>query len=322
MTWICLGRTMSKNRPGTDRQPSLNSHSPSDSATTGLISTWGPSPGLEVVDEEPLLHADLGRGETDTRGVVHRLEHVLGQLHEPTVDLGDLVGALAQHRIADDADGVGGGHGRKGTVTGGVRPGAATTTSPTSPAVALATRARCASTSPTCSLTLAPTGACSPPSRVDPGTKLLLMELPPARDWPEGAVVDVGCGYGPIAVAAGPSLTRTRGVGGRRERAGPRATAANAAAAGVAVSVSPPDEVPDDLRVGLMVSNPPIRIGKAALHDLLEHVARPPDGRRRGVAGGAEAPRRRLPGRLAPGRGHDVERVRSRQGYRILRVRR
>ena len=45
---------------------------------------------------------------------------------------------------------------------------------------------------------------------------------------------------------------------------------ANADAAGLAnVRVVAPEEVPDDLVVHAMWSNPPIRIGKPALHDLL-----------------------------------------------------
>ena len=44
----------------------------------------------------------------------------------------------------------------------------------------------------------------------------------------------------------------------------------NAAANGLAnVTVSEPDAVPDDIAFDAIYSNPPIRIGKDALHDLL-----------------------------------------------------
>ena len=86
-------------------------------------------------------------------------------------------------------------------------------------------------------------------TRVDPGTKLLLMELPPAADWPEGVVVDVGCGYGPIAVTLA-RRSPEREVWAVDVNARARElTSANAAAAGVEIKVSSPDEVPDSLRV-------------------------------------------------------------------------
>jgi 16S rRNA (guanine1207-N2)-methyltransferase len=103
---------------------------------------------------------------------------------------------------------------------------------------------------------------------VDHATRLLLAEAP---DPPtSGRFLDLGCGYGPIA------LTLAR----RRPEAevwaidvNPRAlelTRANAAANGLSnVQVAHPDEVPSDLVFDLIWSNPPIRIGKAAVHDVL-----------------------------------------------------
>ena len=44
--WTSLGRTIGKYRPGIDRQPSSYSHSPRDSAMTGLTMTLGPSSSL------------------------------------------------------------------------------------------------------------------------------------------------------------------------------------------------------------------------------------------------------------------------------------
>ena len=60
----------------------------------------------DLVDEEPLLHADLRRGEPDAGRVVHRLVHRVDELHEAAVDVGDLGRRPLQHRIAEDADGV------------------------------------------------------------------------------------------------------------------------------------------------------------------------------------------------------------------------
>ena len=86
------------------------------------------------------------------------------------------------------------------------------------------------------------------------------------------------------------------------------------------MSVTAPDDVPASVRFETIVSNPPIRIGKAALHDLLEHWLDrlTPTGTAWLVVQkhlGADSLATWL-----TARGHDVERVRSRQGYRILRV--
>src|SRR5436190_984403 len=46
---------------------------------------------------------------------------------------------------------------------------------------------------------------------------------------------------------------------------------ANAEAAGVAnVTVAAPDDVPDGVRFAAIYSNPPVRIGKAAMHEILD----------------------------------------------------
>jgi 16S rRNA (guanine1207-N2)-methyltransferase len=160
------------------------------------------------------------------------------------------------------------------------------------------------------------------PGRVDPGTKLLLTEVPDPADWPDGPVVDLGAGYGPIAITAAlraPDREVWAVEVNERARGLCRS---NAAAAGVTdrVRVAAPADVPDDLRVSMVLSNPPIRIGKGALHELLTTwLGRLTDG---GTAWlvvqkhlGADSLTRWL-----IEQGHEVERTRSRQGYRVLRV--
>jgi 16S rRNA (guanine1207-N2)-methyltransferase len=104
--------------------------------------------------------------------------------------------------------------------------------------------------------------------RLDAGTALLLRAAPapPAA----GDLLDLGCGAGPIAIA----LAR-RAPGARvwaidvNERARDLC-AANAAANGLTnVTVAAPADVPADVRIDVVWSNPPIRIGKPALHALL-----------------------------------------------------
>lgn len=155
------------------------------------------------------------------------------------------------------------------------------------------------------------------PDRVDPGTKLLLSELPALA---HGPVVDLGCGYGPIACTVAlrhPELEVVAVDVNERAR---ELCRLNADRLGAKVRVLDPAEVPASTTVGTIVSNPPIRIGKRALHSLLlDWMARlGPDGSTYLVVNknlGADSLTRWL-----EGRGHDVERLRSRQGYRILRV--
>ncbi len=155
------------------------------------------------------------------------------------------------------------------------------------------------------------------PDRVDPGTKLLLSELPALR---RGPVVDVGCGYGPIACTIArrhPSLEVLAVDVNARARA---LCARNADSLGLEIAVLAPDEVPTGLEVAAIVSNPPIRIGKRALHALLdEWLARlVPDGHAFLVVHknlGADSLQRWL-----REQGREVQRTRSRQGYRVLVV--
>lgn len=105
---------------------------------------------------------------------------------------------------------------------------------------------------------------------VDRGTRTLLLEAPHP---PQGQVdlADVGCGYGPIALTlARRSPAATVWAVEVNDRARDLCRA-NAAAAGLAerVRVVAPEEVPPSLRVAGFWSNPPIRIGKPALHELL-----------------------------------------------------
>ena len=108
----------------------------------------------------------------------------------------------------------------------------------------------------------------------------------------------------------------------RRVRSHSRGRAGRpSAAAGVDnATFCEPDEVPADLRFATIWSNPPIHVGKPALHALLERwLPRLADD---GVAHlvvqrhlGADS--------LATwlgGEGWSVERVASRQGYRVLAV--
>jgi 16S rRNA (guanine1207-N2)-methyltransferase len=156
---------------------------------------------------------------------------------------------------------------------------------------------------------------------IDPGTKYLLLDGPrPAADE-TGELADIGCGYGPIALALARRAPRARVWAidvNERARA---LCAANAAAAGIHnVVVRAPGDVPDDIRFAGIWSNPPIRIGKAALHELLQRWL----GRLAPHGHGVLVVQKHLGSdslaRWLDTQGFAVARLGSRRAYRILDV--
>ncbi|HEX9258547.1 MAG TPA: methyltransferase [Acidimicrobiales bacterium] len=154
---------------------------------------------------------------------------------------------------------------------------------------------------------------------VDAGTKYLLLEAPspPAV----GDVLDLGCGYGPIAVAlARRSPRSTVWAVDVNERA-LALCALNAEAAGVSnVRCLKPDEVPTPVRFAAIYSNPPIRIGKRPLHDVLARwLGRLSEGASAYFVVQKHLGSDSLAAWLAA-EGHPVRRLGSRQAYRLLEV--
>jgi 16S rRNA G1207 methylase RsmC len=156
--------------------------------------------------------------------------------------------------------------------------------------------------------------------RLDPGTAVLLREAPS----PSGErLLDLGCGYGPIACVLATRLPRAQ-VWAVDVNARALALArANAAALGLAdrVHVCTPEQVPGELTFDEIWSNPPIRIGKPALHALLLHwlPRLAPDGAAWLVVAknlGSDSLQRWL-----VEQGFDAVRTTSSRGYRVLQVR-
>ena len=105
------------------------------------------------------------------------------------------------------------------------------------------------------------------PEHLDTGTRLLLDTVP----VPVGTVLDIGCGWGPIALTAALRSPASPVWGIDVNQRALELTRRNAVRVGVSnVTVGLPDEVPDDLRFDTIWSNPPIRVGKAELHAILE----------------------------------------------------
>ncbi len=120
------------------------------------------------------------------------------------------------------------------------------------------------------SLTLTTAGGVFSADGIDVGTKILLSEGgSPGPDV--RTIADVGCGYGPIALALAHRAPQAHIWAVDTNERARELCALNASTAGVTerVTVCAPDGVPTGLRFDEIWSNPPIRIGKVALRQLL-----------------------------------------------------
>ena len=161
--------------------------------------------------------------------------------------------------------------------------------------------------------------------RLDKGTQVLLDHVPDPP--PTGSFLDLGCGWGPITLAladAAPGATVLAVDVNERSLA---LTARNAEVAGLDnVRTCPAQALLTELRetsrpVDLIWSNPPVRIGKDALHELLLSWLQllSADGEAWLVVLknlGADSLATWL-----TGQGWDVSRQASSKGFRVLRVR-
>jgi 16S rRNA G1207 methylase RsmC len=107
------------------------------------------------------------------------------------------------------------------------------------------------------------------PDHVDQGTAVLLEHL--AQAPAGGNILDIGCGWGPIALSLAihsPRATIWAIDINSRSR---ELTELNAKKLGLSnIRVCTPEEVPADLAFTGIWSNPPIRVGKDALHEILQ----------------------------------------------------
>jgi 16S rRNA (guanine1207-N2)-methyltransferase len=153
--------------------------------------------------------------------------------------------------------------------------------------------------------------------QIDAGSKLLLLKAPAPPLT--GNFLDLGCGVGtialPLARRAPEATVWAIDVNDRAREL----CAANAAANGITnLRVGTPDEVPGEVRFDCIWSNPPIRIGKPALHDMLLLWF----GRLSPAGTATMVVHKHLGGdslqRWLTDQGYPTERIASSSGYRIL----
>jgi 16S rRNA (guanine1207-N2)-methyltransferase len=169
---------------------------------------------------------------------------------------------------------------------------------------------------------LVSTGGVFSADRLDPGTAVLLRKADLPGPDAAGPFLDLGCGYGPIASVLATVAPRATVYAVDVNARARELAAENAARAGAAgrVHVAAPDDVPDEVRFAQLWSNPPIRVGKAELHAMLDRwLPRLAPG---GVAWLVVA--RHLGGdslqKWLTERGWPVARHASQKGYRVLKV--
>lgn len=121
--------------------------------------------------------------------------------------------------------------------------------------------------------TVSTAGGVFSPEHLDRGTEILLATL---RDieadgtGDAGPILDIGCGWGPIALDAALANPETPVWAVDVNERSRELTAANAARLGLTnVHVAAPEDVPADLKFAQIRSNPPIRVGKEVLHEIL-----------------------------------------------------
>jgi 16S rRNA G1207 methylase RsmC len=158
-------------------------------------------------------------------------------------------------------------------------------------------------------------------TRLDKGTRVLLGE---SQHFPTtGSVLDIGCGWGPISLAIARLRPETEVWGLDINSRSLEMARQNALALGLEnFTGALKAEIPADLEFDGIWSNPPIRIGKAALHGLMEEwIPRLKTGASAMLVVqkqlGAESFQSWLAARFT---GCDVAKHSIYKGYRVIRV--
>lgn len=106
------------------------------------------------------------------------------------------------------------------------------------------------------------------PEHIDQGTQVLLTHIEAAN--PTGTFLDIGCGWGPIALALALNSPKAKIYAIDVNARSLELTKMNADKLGITnIIVCKPEDVPHDVLFDEIWSNPPIRVGKKVLHEIL-----------------------------------------------------
>ena len=106
------------------------------------------------------------------------------------------------------------------------------------------------------------------PEHIDQGTQVLLAHIEAAN--PTGTFLDIGCGWGPIALALALHSPKATIYAIDVNERSLELTKMNADKLGITnIIVCKPEDVPHDVLFDEIWSNPPIRVGKKVLHEIL-----------------------------------------------------
>ncbi|MGV9769713.1 class I SAM-dependent methyltransferase [Microbacterium sp. NPDC003461] len=162
------------------------------------------------------------------------------------------------------------------------------------------------------------------PERLDTGTKVLLDSTPepPAG----GDFLDLGCGWGPISLTLATLSPRARVWAVDVNERALDLVRRNAEELGLEnINAVTPADVPSDVTFRTIRSNPPIRVGKSMLHELMEtwipRLAERSDAYlvvKRDL--GSDSLQRWLAATFDDG--FTVHRTATGKGYRVIKVRR
>lgn len=112
-------------------------------------------------------------------------------------------------------------------------------------------------------------GSVFSPEHIDQGTQVLLNLLELAT--PTGTFLDLGCGWGPIALSLALHSPKATVFAVDVNERSLELTKINATALDItSIQVSKPEAVPSSIQFDQIWSNPPIRVGKAVLHEILK----------------------------------------------------
>ncbi len=160
------------------------------------------------------------------------------------------------------------------------------------------------------------------PDHIDIGTDVLIKQLETTK--PQGNLLDIGCGWGPISIALALAAPNSNVYAIDVNHKSLALTKLNADKLNLRnVKVCLPEEIEEDIIFDEIWSNPPIRVGKKVLHEILKTwLPRLVSG---GTARlvvqknlGSDSLQKWLTSEFADG--YQVTRIESIKGFRILKV--